>query len=222
MAVRVHPFPSRTRQLSSLALKILGWKRPGKIRRCRHKRKAVDICPLLFFSLLFHLLFNTHLFYALRPRGPILSDGRKDAKTAEGEPFRWVPLRNPLLTDQRQHFRPPSVADEGRKWWAQRSASRSARLRTSGSRAPQEKVPLWNPSYSHHHRQWDFCKLSAGLWKVGTTTGSETKMLLLLRQRKSCGLSAPPKESTKPKECVHFWREMLVVLRTLPAGISNI
>ena len=39
MAVRVHPFPSRTRQLSSLALKILGWKRPGKIRRCRHKEK---------------------------------------------------------------------------------------------------------------------------------------------------------------------------------------
>ena len=32
MAVRVHPFPSRTRQLSSLALTILGWKRPGKIR----------------------------------------------------------------------------------------------------------------------------------------------------------------------------------------------
>ena len=35
MAVRVHPFPSRTRQLSSLALTILGWKRPGKISRCR-------------------------------------------------------------------------------------------------------------------------------------------------------------------------------------------
>ena len=152
-------------------------------------------------TFLSYLVFSAHIFYALRPRRPILSDGRKDA---------------------RQHFRPPPVADGGRKWWAQRSASRSARLRTSGSRAPQEKVPLWNPSYSHHHRQWDFCKLSAGLWKVGTTTGSETKMLLLLRQRKSCGLSAPPKESTKPKECVHFWREMLVVLRTLPAGISNI
>ena len=37
MAVRVHPFPSRTRQLSSLALTILGWKRPGKISRCQHK-----------------------------------------------------------------------------------------------------------------------------------------------------------------------------------------
>ena len=31
IAVRVHPFPSRTRQLSSLAPKILGRRRPGKI-----------------------------------------------------------------------------------------------------------------------------------------------------------------------------------------------
>ena len=31
IAVRVHPFPSRTRKLSSLAPKILGWRRPGKI-----------------------------------------------------------------------------------------------------------------------------------------------------------------------------------------------
>ena len=90
-------------------------------------------------------VFYTYLFlFALRPRGPILSGGRKDAKTAEGEPFRWVPLRNPLLTDQRQHFRPPPVAGEGRKWRAPRSASRSARQRTSGSRAPQEKAPLWS------------------------------------------------------------------------------
>ena len=41
MAVGVHPFPSRTRQLSPLALKILGWKRPGKISRCRHKQHPV-------------------------------------------------------------------------------------------------------------------------------------------------------------------------------------
>ena len=31
IAVRVHPFPSRTRKLSSHAPKILGWRRPGKI-----------------------------------------------------------------------------------------------------------------------------------------------------------------------------------------------
>ena len=39
MTVRVHPFPSRTRQLSSLVLTILGWKRPGTISRCQHKER---------------------------------------------------------------------------------------------------------------------------------------------------------------------------------------
>ena len=34
--MRFHPFPFRTRQLSSFASKILGWRRPGKIDRCRH------------------------------------------------------------------------------------------------------------------------------------------------------------------------------------------
>ena len=38
MAMRVHPFPYRTRKLSSFAPTILGWKRPGKIGRCQHKR----------------------------------------------------------------------------------------------------------------------------------------------------------------------------------------
>ena len=31
IAGRIHPFPSRTRQLSFLVPKILGWRRPGKI-----------------------------------------------------------------------------------------------------------------------------------------------------------------------------------------------
>ena len=42
MTVRVHPFPSRTRQLSSLVPTILGWKRPGKIGRCQHKENSLD------------------------------------------------------------------------------------------------------------------------------------------------------------------------------------
>ena len=37
MTVRVHLFPSRTQQLSSLVPTILGWKRPGKIGRRQHK-----------------------------------------------------------------------------------------------------------------------------------------------------------------------------------------
>ena len=37
ITVRVHPFPFRTRKLSSLVPKILGWRRPGKIGKCQHQ-----------------------------------------------------------------------------------------------------------------------------------------------------------------------------------------
>ena len=33
----VHPFPFRTRKLSAAVVKILGWRRPGKITQCWHK-----------------------------------------------------------------------------------------------------------------------------------------------------------------------------------------
>ena len=48
MTVRVHPFPSRTRQLSSLVPTILGWKRPGTIGRCQHKENTHGF-PWVFF-----------------------------------------------------------------------------------------------------------------------------------------------------------------------------
>ena len=35
---RVHPFPFRTRKLSSAVPKILAWRRAGKIGQCRHKK----------------------------------------------------------------------------------------------------------------------------------------------------------------------------------------
>ena len=41
MTVRVHPFPFRTRKLSSLVPTILGWKRPGTIGRCQHKYSSI-------------------------------------------------------------------------------------------------------------------------------------------------------------------------------------
>ena len=37
MTARVHPYPFRTRQLSSLVPTILGWWRPGKIGRRQHR-----------------------------------------------------------------------------------------------------------------------------------------------------------------------------------------
>ena len=36
MAKSFHLFPYRTQKLSSFTSKILGWRRPGKIDRCRH------------------------------------------------------------------------------------------------------------------------------------------------------------------------------------------
>ena len=47
---RVHPFPSRTRKLSSLLLTILGWRRPGKIGSANTKplrRKSRGFCHIM-------------------------------------------------------------------------------------------------------------------------------------------------------------------------------
>ncbi len=51
IAVRVHPFPSRTRKLSSLAPTILGWRRPGKIGNANTKKRRISI-RLFFFCAL--------------------------------------------------------------------------------------------------------------------------------------------------------------------------
>ena len=41
MTVRVHPFPFRTRKLSSLVPTILGWRRPGTIGGCQHLYSSI-------------------------------------------------------------------------------------------------------------------------------------------------------------------------------------
>ena len=38
MTSRSHLFPFRTQKLSSIVPKVLGWRRPGRIGRCRHCR----------------------------------------------------------------------------------------------------------------------------------------------------------------------------------------
>ncbi len=40
LTTRVHPFPFRTRKLSSSVAKILVWRRTGKIARCQHQTAA--------------------------------------------------------------------------------------------------------------------------------------------------------------------------------------
>ena len=41
---RVHPFPFRTRKLSSAVPKILAWRRAGKIGQCRHTTAKPNTC----------------------------------------------------------------------------------------------------------------------------------------------------------------------------------
>ena len=48
IAVRVHPFPSRTRKLSSLAPKILVWRRTGKIGNANIGNRTVGRLSCFF------------------------------------------------------------------------------------------------------------------------------------------------------------------------------
>ena len=60
---RSHLFPFRTQKLSSVVPKILGWRRPGKIGRCR-----LSLCPFL------GPLPNGRGPFSLRPgRGPLFT-----------------------------------------------------------------------------------------------------------------------------------------------------
>ena len=47
---RVHPFPFRTRKLSSAVAKILAWRRAGKIAHCQHKKQPLRVDEGLWFS----------------------------------------------------------------------------------------------------------------------------------------------------------------------------
>ena len=54
IATRVHPFPSRTRKLSSLVPTILGGRPPGKIGKCQHNAKLPKgSLALLYFTILY-------------------------------------------------------------------------------------------------------------------------------------------------------------------------
>ena len=67
LAVRVHPFPFRTRQLSSPAPKILVWRRTGKIGRRQDKEERQGENPVFF-------LFKAPLFKG----GSLAKQGRGD------------------------------------------------------------------------------------------------------------------------------------------------
>ena len=47
--MRTHLFPSRTQKLSSSVSKILGWRRPGKIERCRYQTQETRLSGFLSY-----------------------------------------------------------------------------------------------------------------------------------------------------------------------------
>ena len=49
MTMRIHLFPSRTQKLSSSVSKILGWRRPGKIERCRYQTQETRLSGFLSY-----------------------------------------------------------------------------------------------------------------------------------------------------------------------------
>ena len=49
MTMRIHLFPSRTQKLSSWVPKILGWRRPGKIERCRYQTQETRLSGFLSY-----------------------------------------------------------------------------------------------------------------------------------------------------------------------------
>ena len=51
MTTRVHPFPFRTRKLSSSVATILVWRRTGKIARCQHKNSGCEGSRCFFMLL---------------------------------------------------------------------------------------------------------------------------------------------------------------------------
>lgn len=83
IAERIHLFPSRTQQLSSLAPMILGGKLPGKVGRCRFEKKDD---------------FKNHPFLFLHKGGvaehgpkagtDVLKTGNFEDKTSNGQNFK--------------------------------------------------------------------------------------------------------------------------------------
>ena len=65
IAQRTHPYPYRTRKLSSVALMILGWWRPGKVGRCRGREKPVEEIQQVFCCLNQTIKLNCN-FWVLR------------------------------------------------------------------------------------------------------------------------------------------------------------
>lgn len=95
MAVGVHPFPSRTRQLSSPAPTILGWRRPGKIGSCRipQKRNTLRRRVFRFCDAMQLPLFSSHVAGSLDNKTLCVLGWRWVGACAEQKTLRWSVFR---------------------------------------------------------------------------------------------------------------------------------
>ena len=83
--MRVHPFPFRTRKLSSPVPTILVWRRTGKIGQCQHGRPQSFDCGLLLFRRVFYAVIISFVCVmgGVRCAGSVLSAAQA-AKAACG------------------------------------------------------------------------------------------------------------------------------------------
>ena len=82
--MRSHPFPFRTRKLSSFTLMILGWRRPGKVNKCRYLLNG-NCSQFPFFI---KSLFRTISSVGQSSR---LITGRSGVRVPDGPPVYLIP-----------------------------------------------------------------------------------------------------------------------------------
>ena len=80
IAKRIHLYPYRTQKLSSLASKILGWRRPGKIESCHLNDRGEKEQPSLFYPYKTHSPLAQSVEHAAVNRGVVGSSPTRGAK----------------------------------------------------------------------------------------------------------------------------------------------
>ena len=141
IARRNHLFPCRTQKLSLSAPMVLGWRRPGRVGRCRiPQRKASDECLELFLCVSGEILLPAHLrrsqrTYLVRfiPVRRLWRKQHGDEHLGEQEAERrsnFVHLKKSsfqIIPTNVQHctwlgfFLPPAVRDAGKITWKGRT-----------------------------------------------------------------------------------------------------
>ena len=129
MAKGIHLFPYRTQKLSLSAPMVLGWRRPGRVGRCRiPQRKSLRRCLGLFLCASRQVLlpgrFQANVQHCTW-ESRTLPDSMKKGLTPYGVGSFFIPSATFLFSGRLQSmcdivlgydfFLPPAVRDSGRK-----------------------------------------------------------------------------------------------------------